>query len=84
MVGDLSLVGGRIVIVIKQVGIGQHQVQLRLQVGSDHLFYSRPKAGAFRAKRDAEDMFGKLEWCEPPELLKQSEPEVSTIAYFDF
>jgi len=38
---------------------------------------------ASNAKRDAEALFGPLEWQEPPEALQRSEPEVNQIAYLN-
>lgn len=71
----------RIVIAIKRTGEGQYQAQLRASAGGNVLFFSRRQNRASSAKRDAELLFGALEWQEAPELLKRSEPEVSSVAY---
>jgi hypothetical protein len=73
----------RIVIVIKRVGPGQYQAQLRKAAGGNHLFYSRREDRTSGAKRAAEKLFGPLEWQEPPAALKRSEPEVNQVAYYN-
>lgn len=73
----------RIVIVIKNLGEGRYQAQLRQTAGSNVLFFSRRQNQASNAKRDAELMFGPLEWQVPPVALKQSEPEVLQVAYLN-
>ncbi len=74
----------RVVIVIKRVGDGQYQAQLRLAAGGNLLFYSRREQKTSTAKRAAEQLFGPLDWMMPPERLQASEPEVSSVAYCNF
>lgn len=74
----------RIVITLKRTGEGQYQAQLRTAAGSNALFFSRRQNRTSSAKRDAEALFGPLEWQEPPEALKRSEPEVNQVAYVNW
>jgi len=73
----------RIVIVAKLVDNGRYQTQLRPTAGSNSLFHSRRVSSTSAAKREAEQLFGPLEWQQPPEALKRAEPEVNQVAYFN-
>lgn len=73
----------RIVIVIKRLGEGQYQAQLRASAGGNVLFFSRRQNRTSSAKRDAEALFGALEWQAPPAALMASEPEVNQVAYYN-
>ncbi len=71
----------RIVIVVKFLGEGKYQAQLRTTAGGHAIFYSRRETRTSAAKRAAEEIFGPLDWQEAPEALKRSEPEVNQVAY---
>jgi hypothetical protein len=73
----------RIVIVIKNLGEGRYQASLRKDAGSNVLFFSRRQNRTSGAKRDAEALFGPLEWQAPPESLKRSEPDALQVAYWN-
>ena len=73
----------RIAIVVKSLGEGRYQASLRLDAGGNVLFFSRRQNRASSAKRDAEALFGPLDWLEPPAALRRSEPEVLAIAYWN-
>lgn len=73
----------RIVVVVKRVGPELYQAQLRHAAGGNLLFFSRRVDRSSAAKREAERLFGTLRWQEPPEPLKQSEPEVAQVAYLN-
>jgi hypothetical protein len=69
--------------VIKNMGEGKYQAQLRTAAGANMVFYSRRSSKGSNAKRDAELLLGSLTWVEPPARLKESEPEVSSVAYYN-
>ena len=71
----------RIVIVVKRLEEGKYQAQIRTTAGGNHLFYSRREQNTSRAKKAAEELFGPLDWQEPPAALKASEPTVNQVAY---
>ena len=75
----------RVVVVVKRLEDGKYQAHLRLNAGSDPMFFSRREQSSSNAKRAAESMFGKLIWDEVPARLKECEPGVSRspISIFD-
>ena len=73
----------RIVIVALRLPDGRYQAQLRPSAGSNALFYSRRVSTTSGAKREAERLFGPLEWQQPPAALHESEPTVNQVAYWN-
>ncbi len=73
----------RIVLVAKRVERDRYQVQLRPAAGSNFLFFTRRSNRLSGAKRDAEQLFGQLQWQEPPAELRISEPDVNQVAYLN-
>lgn len=62
---------------------GKYQAQLRQAAGGNLIFFSRRQGKASAAKRDAELLFGPLEWIQAPSELRASEPMVLQIAYIN-
>src|SRR6202140_4020976 len=71
-----------IVVVIKRVGRRQYQAHLRAAAGSADVLWSQHHGNTLRAKREAEAIFGRLRWIQPPYEMTRSEPETIWIAYF--
>src|ERR1700686_1473483 len=70
------------VVVIKRVGRRQYQAHLRAAAGSADVFWSQHHGKTLVAKREAEAIFGRLRWLQPPDEVMRSEPEMIWIAYF--
>ncbi len=73
----------RIVIVAKRLEVDRYQIHLRTAAGGDVLFFSRRSNRLSSAKRDAELLFGPLDWQPAPEALQQSEPGANQVAYLN-
>jgi len=73
----------RIVVVMKRLEDGQYQTHIRLNAGGNAIFYSRRCRDGSRAKREAETVFGPLDWEAAPERLRQSEPGINQVAYIN-